>query len=493
VPSAPSTAPRSAPPRGAVRPTAPRAPGDAHRDRPHPTPIAKAATPAAGSTSTRALRRPTPSNGLALLDEGTQAHLAAIDQALTLDEAAALRTQFAALAPRERASWVATLVLLPVADAVAAIRVQLTTANAPAAFASPARAPTGPELPDAPAAPLGLASAPSARASREDAGSVDPSDAALIAPAVTHECPAPSALASEAPDASATARNEPPHVGIDRNADRHLAEIEHALTPDERARMHAMFSRLTPDERDVWLDRLLSEPPIHGTALLRDALAEDHAPPPPAPPVRSAPGAIAAPADAAPSAPIQTPQHASSPSELGIEITELDDTAALDDTADLPEVALDDTAELAEAELDSTAELDDVAEIIELDETTEADDAADLAHDAHPADDATPPQAVDPARADRDARPTKASSAPGAALATADAHPGDHLAAIEAVLTLAEKMRAHELAAQRPAAELRRWYAELLGLSVPDAVAKIRAELARSDADARATKKGGAS
>jgi hypothetical protein len=54
-------------------------------------------------------------------------------------------------------------------------------------------------------------------------------------------------------------------------------------------------------------------------------------------------------------------------------------------------------------------------------------------------------------------------------------------------------MRAHELAAQRPAAELRRWYAELLGLSVPDAVAKIRAELARSDADPRATKKGGAS
>jgi hypothetical protein len=45
-----------------------------------------------------------------------------IDQALTLDEAAALRKQFAALAPRERASWVATLVLLPVADAVAAIR-----------------------------------------------------------------------------------------------------------------------------------------------------------------------------------------------------------------------------------------------------------------------------------------------------------------------------------------------------------------------------------
>jgi len=77
--------------------------------------------------------------------------------------------------------------------------------------------------------------------------------------------------------------------------------------------------------------------------------------------------------------------------------------------------------------------------------------------------------------------------------ATADAGPGDHLAAIEAALTLAEKMRAHELAAQRPTAELRHWYAELLRMSVPEAVAKIRAELARSDAGPRATKKGGVS
>jgi hypothetical protein len=48
-------------------------------------------------------------------------------------------------------------------------------------------------------------------------------------------------------------------------------------------------------------------------------------------------------------------------------------------------------------------------------------------------------------------------------------------------------MRANELAAQRPASELRRWYAELVALSVPEAVTKIRAELARSDGDSPST------
>ncbi|HEU4728560.1 MAG TPA: hypothetical protein VFT22_11735 [Kofleriaceae bacterium] len=442
------------------------------------SPVSESAASAAGSTATRATRRPTPSNGPGLLDEGTQAHLAAIDQALTLDEAAALRKQFAALPPRERASWVATLVLLPVADAVAAILAQLAAADAPAVPANP-----GPEMPDAPAATGAITSAPSAPPSTAGAGSASTSDAALVGPASMHDRPATSALVAEPTAASATAPHKPVHVGIERNADLHLAAIEHALTPDERVRMHEIFSRLSPDERDVWLDTLMSAPPSQGTAMLRDALGEDNAQPrTTAPQVSSAPVAIAGPSDDAPGAATLAPEHASAQHEPGVEITELDDTADPDDAADLDEAA----------DLDDTAGADETAELNETpDRENEPTRAADRAYNAYTADDSTPPPDADPARADRDVRRAAASSAPGAA--TADADPGKHLAAIEAALTLAEKMRAHELAAQRPAAELRRWYAELLRLSVPEAVARIRAELARSDADTRSTKKGGAS
>jgi hypothetical protein len=88
--------------------------------------------------------------------------------------------------------------------------------------------------------------------------------------------------------------------------------------------------------------------------------------------------------------------------------------------------------------------------------------------------------------------PTPA-TASGAELPTFDADALAHFRAIEEALTLAERMRANELAAQQPAAELRRWYAELVKLSVPEAVAKIRAELARSDSDSHSTEKGGVS
>jgi hypothetical protein len=349
-------------------------------------------------------------------------------------------------------------------------------------------------MPDAPVALVAIAPLPSASTTCGSARSAGTSVAAPAAPALMHDLLAPSALVTEPSGAYATAPNDPPYVGIERNADLHLAEIERALTPDERVRMHAMINQLPPDERDVWLDKLLSAPPSQGTAMLRDALGEANAQPrTTTPPVRSAPVATAS--DDAPGAATQAPEHASAQHEPPVEITELDDTAdlddagELDDTADLDDAAdLDDTAEISE--LDATSELADSA-----DRTSEPTRAADPAHSAPRADDATAPQDADPRRADRDARPTKESAptsrAPGAG--TADTDPGHHLAAIEAVLTLAEKMRAHELAAQRPAAELRRWYAELLGLSVPDAVAKILAELARSDADPRATKKGGAS
>jgi hypothetical protein len=88
----------------------------------------------------------------------------------------------------------------------------------------------------------------------------------------------------------------------------------------------------------------------------------------------------------------------------------------------------------------------------------------------------------------------EAVSTPSALIATPTARPttetdaGKHFQAIDAALTLAEKMRAHELAAQRPVAELRRWYADLLRLSVPDAVAKIRAELTHRNPDSNAKK-----
>jgi hypothetical protein len=102
-----------------------------------------------------------------MLDEGTQAHLAAIDRALTLDEAAELRKRFAALSPRERASWVATLVMLPVTDAVAAIRAQLAAADASVAAPSPANVSIG-SVPLA--APIvATTPAPSAAASRGEA------------------------------------------------------------------------------------------------------------------------------------------------------------------------------------------------------------------------------------------------------------------------------------------------------------------------------------
>jgi hypothetical protein len=138
---------------------------------------------------------------------------------------------------------------------------------------------------------------------------------------------------------------------------------------------------------------------------------------------------------------------------------------------------LDEAADLAD--LDDTDDLHDTAE---ASETIDLDGTADL-------DEATAARGEAQAARAVASRPV----APVAASATAEADAGQHLAAIEAALTLPEKMRAHELASQRPIAELRRWYAELLRLSVPDAVAKIRAELALRDSDPHATKKGGVS
>ena len=77
-------------------------------------------------------------------------------------------------------------------------------------------------------------------------------------------------------------------------------------------------------------------------------------------------------------------------------------------------------------------------------------------------------------------------SAPPAALPSADRLALDaaahaHFNAIERALTLAERMRMHEIAAQRPASELRAWIDELANVPVPEAVARLRTALAMAD------------
>jgi hypothetical protein len=127
---------------------------------------------------------------------------------------------------------------------------------------------------------------------------------------------------------------------------------------------------------------------------------------------------------------------------------------------------------------------DDLEDGDELERSDEpaAHEPPDISDASHQQPD-TPPPATAPTPA----------IATGAELPTFDADALAHFRAIEEALTLAERMRANELAAQRPAAELRRWYAELVTLSVPEAVAKIRAELVRSDSDSPSTEKGGVS
>lgn len=423
----PSAAPRSAPPPASVPATAPSATRrDGRRS------AVTAHDPAAATTAKRSTRRTAPSNGLAMIDEATQAHLAAIDAALTLDEAGAMRKQFAALSPRDRASWVATLVMLPVADAVAAIRAQLAAADT----AVPAQAPEDASMSDAP----------------QRAGATE---AAPIAE-------------------TTTAPTVPEPVAAERDADRHLAEVESALTAEERVRMHTMFSKASPDEREAWLDRLLSVPPLQGTAMLREALGATTSQPRLAEPHSDSAPTTAATASAGGHAPATENLGAEpEPYEPTLDEIELENETALDDAEHLDQAEHLDDAEPNDAELGDVQRLDNAA-------PTDGESVRETAGEA--------PQVAGDAQA--------AVAQPSALIATRTAQPtsetdaAKHFQTIEAALTLAEKMRAHEVAAQRPVAELRRWYADLLRLSVPDAVAKIRAELAQCDGDLTVTKKG---
>jgi hypothetical protein len=75
-----------------------------------------------------------------------------------------------------------------------------------------------------------------------------------------------------------------------------------------------------------------------------------------------------------------------------------------------------------------------------------------------------------------------ASAAAAAALTTLDPKTLAHLGAIQAGLSEQEQALAQALIGKFGPAELRGWLAELTALSVPDAIAEIRAVLGTKDA-----------
>lgn len=241
---------------------------------------------------------------------------------------------------------------------------------------------------------------------------------------------APETITSTEPSDDSTLATPP--AAVERTAHTHLAEIENSLTSDERLLVDTMITALSSDDRDAWLDKLLSVSVTDGAAMLREA--------------------------------IQTA------------------TVASDQEQEQERHALD-------ADLDDGDDADGGDEPIQLDERQ---------NERRDPTDASSPEATPAPHERHDAPQSRATRAMPAIATSAelpmfDAKSLAHFQAIEDALTLAEKMRAHELAAQRPTAELRRWYADLVALSVPDAVAKIRAELARSGSGSPSTTKGGVS
>jgi hypothetical protein len=438
-----------------VRASAPAAPSAPRR----------AGHPASGSDSSESgtarrpqadanpIRRPMPmpaNDGPALRDAGTQAHLDRIEGALRADERTAMRKHFAALSPSERALFVATLLMLPVADAVAVVRGQVGAHRATSATASPARG-------DAPATQVTIA--PDEASNRTASTPARKRPRATAANPARHDvmAPAPAEPATQATEAAPTASAGPTAAPADapaiveRNASAHLAEIESTLAPEERLVVHTVISGLSPEDRDAWLDRLLSASVADGAAMLRAAV------------------------DAATTEPA-TGQATTSDRHQSATAS----TAHVAVTSDEPEA--EDELDDGDEPDDDDDEPDDDNELDDGDELDSGNGSAVLEEPATSAASQNRPEAPHaPATA---LTPTIAISAE---LPTQDADSLAHFQAIEDALTLAEKMRANELAAQRPASELRRWYAELVALSVPEAVAKIRAELARSEGDSPST------
>ncbi|HZJ64306.1 MAG TPA: hypothetical protein VFD36_12370, partial [Kofleriaceae bacterium] len=255
-------------------------------------------------------------------------------------------------------------------------------------------------------------------------------------------------------------------IPVERNADTHLAEIESILAPDERLVVHALFSDLSPDDRDAWLDKLLWASVADGAAMLRAAIQAATAEPDTA--VTSHPGHERATATAGRAA--ATSDEGDEPDHSDLDGDDVGTGGAL----------------RGGAEPDSGDELGSGNELHDSDEGESSNEPA--AHEQ------PTPAAASQKQPDAPQRPATPATPAIATITELPTHADAlaHFQAIEDALTLAEKMRANELAAQRPAAELRRWYADLVQLSVPEAVEKIRAELARSDSDS-SSKKGGAS
>ncbi|HEX7836715.1 MAG TPA: hypothetical protein VF469_04580, partial [Kofleriaceae bacterium] len=474
-----------------------------------------------------------PGTAQPLADATTQAHITAIQRALTAEENAAMRGHFMALSPADRAAWIATLLMLPLPEAIATIRAELAADRAgvaPADVAHPGRAgvvpadvahpgngerPAAPttraelatdradvapadvahpgngERPAAPTirvelaadragvtradvAPLGegerhaqvTVSNAAARNRAEPtaiatATGTRPKDAApraempVAAPtALEHSITAPAAAQVPAAATAATlSATEPVPAAapsaaprtVNTNADMHLAAIESTLTSEERERVYRMIATMSPDDREVWLDRLLSVSVADGAAIFRDAL------------------------------------HELTTQELAVE--ELDGGEP-----DTSEPTPDDGEESdGDGELDEAQEQDDGAA---EDRPAPREPSA---LDASPAQDANTSASEHSAAVPPSSTLTAPAVAESLGLPTLDPAALMHFAAIQNALTLTEKMRAHELAAHRPAAELRAWIAELVQLPVPEAVAKIRAALATADRDPRLAKNGGVS
>jgi hypothetical protein len=123
---------RNAPPRSAVEPrvvraaNAARAPGAAPSATatPHRDGRRAAGSPAPSKPPTAATAG-APIAGLSTVSPGTQSQIAAIQRELTPDEDLAMRRYVAALSSAERSAWIATLLVLPVPEAVAMIRERL--------------------------------------------------------------------------------------------------------------------------------------------------------------------------------------------------------------------------------------------------------------------------------------------------------------------------------------------------------------------------------
>jgi hypothetical protein len=405
------------------------------------------------------------SEATALRDAGTQAHLDQIERALRTDERTAMRKHFAALSPSDRSLFVATLLMLPVADAVAVVRGQVGAHPATPAPASPVSADVPPaDLPPTPAL-IAAGEAPPdrtvstsvrkrLRVSAPSAAAPEVTPPALSAPATpaTTAAPDPSAAAIVAPS---SAQSDAPAT-VERNAHTHLAEIDSTLAPEERLLVHTMISELSPDDRDAWLDRLVSGSVADGAAMLRAALQT-------------------ATADRLTGNATTGDRRHQSATASGAPAAETSNEVDAGHETDGGDVDV--------ADLEDGDDLDDGDELESSDEPAAHESPDTSAAPHHRPDTALP------------ATPPTPAIATGAELPTFDADALAHFRAIEEALTLAERMRANELAAQRPAAELRRWYAELVKLPVPEAVAKLRAELARSDSDSdsQSTKKGGVS